>query len=143
MAIAPFLFILIGVNCEFNMVPGLYFYCPLRRKRCTFLPESTDVRIQQYIHQKVSTFVYHYINIPRLLLNWRKFKQRTELRRDAYNQSKKYLEILICFWFQWMSQSNLFVIKVWQFLVLYLTCSYMNFNFTEKMTLSHLLLVHE
>ena len=28
------------------------FYCPLRRKRCTVLPEGKDVYIQQHIHQE-------------------------------------------------------------------------------------------
>ena len=28
------------------------FYCPLIRKRCTLLPERTDVHIWQHIHQK-------------------------------------------------------------------------------------------
>ena len=28
------------------------FYCLLRKKRCTLLPDGTDVRIQQHIHQK-------------------------------------------------------------------------------------------
>ena len=48
----PLLLILVGVYCEFAMVPGVYIYCPLKKKRSNFYPEGTDVHIQQYIHQK-------------------------------------------------------------------------------------------
>ena len=106
---------------------------------CTFTVLSggrsalSFLRAQMYAFS--STFIKRFKPLSIIILIYRGYcwigensNKRTELRRDAYNQSKKYLEILICFWFQWMSQSNLFVIKVWQFLVLYLTCSCMNFN---------------
>ena len=47
-------------------------------------------------------------------------------------------EIPICFWFCLMSLSNLFL-KFGKFLVLYLGCGCMTFNFTTQITLHHLL----
>ena len=52
-AIAPFLFILVDVLFEFNIVPCVYiFIVPSKRERHTILPDGTDVHIQQHIHQK-------------------------------------------------------------------------------------------
>ena len=65
--------------------------------------------------------------MPRLLLNWKKHKQ---LCYGAYNQTRQHFGVLICFWFQWMSLSNLFLIKFWKFLDLYLGCGRMTFDFT-------------
>ena len=48
------LFLSVGVVsvCEFAMVPGVnILLCP-RKKKCTLLPECTDVHIQQHNHQK-------------------------------------------------------------------------------------------
>ena len=28
------------------------FYCPLRKNRCTLIPDGTDIHIKQHIHQK-------------------------------------------------------------------------------------------
>ena len=47
--------ILVGVLClSVNLLwcQECTFCCPLRKKRCTLLPEATDVHIQQQIHQK-------------------------------------------------------------------------------------------
>ena len=58
LAIALFLFISIGVLCEFAMV----FYSPLR-KSWTLLPEGTDIHILQHIYQKDLIFclpLYYY-----------------------------------------------------------------------------------
>ena len=52
LAIAPFLFILVGVLCEFVVVAGVYILLSPQEEEYTILPESTDVHIQQYIHQK-------------------------------------------------------------------------------------------
>ena len=55
LAIAPYLFILVGVLClSVNLLwcQICTFHCPLRNKRCTLLPEITDVHIEQHIHQK-------------------------------------------------------------------------------------------
>ena len=60
--------------------------------------------------------------MPRLLLNWKKPKQGIQLCYGAYNQTKQHFEVPVCFWFQWMSLSNLFLMKFWKFLVLYLGC---------------------
>ena len=42
--IAPFLFILVGVLCEFAMVPGMYILLSPQEE------EGTDVHIQQSIY---------------------------------------------------------------------------------------------
>ena len=55
LAAAPFLFILVGVCClSDNLLwrQVCTFYCPLRKTRCTLLPEGNDVYNQQHIHQK-------------------------------------------------------------------------------------------
>ena len=50
--IAP-LFVSVGIMREFAMVSDMYIYCPLRKKRCTFLPEGTDARyISGYTYLK-------------------------------------------------------------------------------------------
>ena len=48
LATALLLFFLVGVLsfCEFAMVQGFTFYYPLGKKKCTLLPEGTDVSIQ-------------------------------------------------------------------------------------------------
>ena len=48
LAIAPFLFILVGVICEFALVPGVYILLPPQEKEVhyTILLEGTDVQIQ-------------------------------------------------------------------------------------------------
>ena len=57
--IAPFLFMFVGIIFEFAMVPGVYIlYCPLRKKRFSFLSDGTNIRIQHHIHQKDLNFCY-------------------------------------------------------------------------------------
>ena len=54
LATAPFLLILNGVLClSVNLLwcQECTFYCSLRKK-CTLLPEGTDVHTQQYIYRK-------------------------------------------------------------------------------------------
>ena len=54
LAIAPFLFILLGVICEFAIVPGVYILLSLQEEEVhyTILPEGRDVQIQQNIYQR-------------------------------------------------------------------------------------------
>ena len=57
--IAPFLFMFVGIIFEFAMVPGVYIlYCPLRKKRFSFLSDGTNIRIQHHIHQKDLNLCY-------------------------------------------------------------------------------------
>ena len=59
--IAPFLFILVGVLCEFTMVPGVYILLSPPKKEVHYiLPEGTDVRIQEDIHQKDISYLTSY-----------------------------------------------------------------------------------
>ena len=52
LAIAPFLFILAGVLCEFAMVPVVYILLSHQEEEYTIFPMGTDVHIQQHIHQE-------------------------------------------------------------------------------------------
>ena len=52
LSLAAFLFVLVGVLCEFAMVQVCTLYCPIRNKRCTLPTEGTDVQVQHHIHQK-------------------------------------------------------------------------------------------
>ena len=54
LAIAPFLFILVGVVCEFAIVPGVYNLLSPQEEQVhyTILLEGTDVQIQQHIYQR-------------------------------------------------------------------------------------------
>ena len=51
LAIAPFLFILVGVICEFAIVSDAYILLSPQEEEVhyTILPEGTDVQIQQHI----------------------------------------------------------------------------------------------
>ena len=53
LAIVLFFFILFGTLCEFAMVSIAYILLSSQEgEKCSVLPEGTDVRIQQHIHQK-------------------------------------------------------------------------------------------
>ena len=52
LAIAPFLFILAGVLCEFAMVPVVYILLSHQEEEYTVFPMGTDVHIQPHIHQE-------------------------------------------------------------------------------------------
>ena len=54
LAIAPFLFILVGVVCEFAIVPGVYILLSPQEEEVhyTNLLEGTDVQIQQHVYQR-------------------------------------------------------------------------------------------
>ena len=52
LAWAPTSLISDKILCEFTILPDVYIYCPLRKRRCALLPEGTDVHIWQHIHQK-------------------------------------------------------------------------------------------
>ena len=51
LAIAPFLFILVGIICEFAIVIGVYILFSSQEEKVHYkiLPEGTDVKIQQHI----------------------------------------------------------------------------------------------
>ena len=70
---------------------------------------DTGVYIQQPFIKKFQTFVWHRINIPRLLFNWKKHKQGIQLC---------YSNLLLVS----MNVSDLFLIKFWKSLILYLGC---------------------
>ena len=73
LVIAPFLLISVDALCKFTMVPSVNILLfpqeeYVRKKRYT-LPQRAYVHIWQHIHQKDLNLVYHYITMPRLLLN--------------------------------------------------------------------------
>ena len=101
-------FILVGVLVNLLWCSVSTFYCPLRKKRCTLLPEGTE-STHSAVHSSKRTFVCHYITMLRLLLNWKKHKQGIQLCYSTYNQTKQHFKIPICFLFQRMSLRNLFL----------------------------------
>ena len=62
----PFLFVLVGVlylSVNLLWCQVCTFYCPLKKKNYTLLPEGTDVHIQQHIRQKdlnLCLLLYYY-----------------------------------------------------------------------------------
>ena len=76
------------------------------------------MHIQHYIHQKDLNLCLASCYYVKVLLNWKKHKQQIQLCYCVYNETKYHFEIPICFWFQWMSLSNLFLIKFLKFVVL-------------------------
>ena len=114
------------------------FYCPLRKKSYNILPETTDVHIHHHIHQKdLNLCLRSHDSAPRLLM--KKHKQGIQLCYGVYSETKQHFPIWV--WFQWMSLSNLFLrlLNLRKFLVLYLGCGCMAFDFITQMTLSHFL----
>ena len=99
------------------------FKFPLRKKRYTTL-----FFLRALVYKFSSTFIKN-----RVVVEFKK----TQTRNSSV--LLWHFEIPIYFWFQWMSLSNLFLIKLWKFLVMYLSCGCMTFNFTTQMTSSHLL----
>ena len=103
LAIAPCLFILVGVFCEFAMVPVVYILLS---------PQEEEV---------------HYSSCG------------YRCTHSAANSSKDLnlcLTFHICFWFQWMSLSNLFLgtLILRKSLLFYLGCGCVSFNFKTQMT---------
>ena len=78
-AIAPFLFIFVGMICEFAMVPEVYILLSPQEEEVHFLPEGTDVHIH---------VTMHHVTMPKLLLNWKKHKQEIQLFYGAYGEIK-------------------------------------------------------
>ena len=52
LATMPLSFIQLASSVNLLCCQMCTFYCPLRKKRCTLLPEGTDVHIWKHIHQK-------------------------------------------------------------------------------------------
>ena len=108
-----------------------------------FSPQEEEVQYFSWGHRwthsaapfikNIWTFVWNYITLPRLFLNWKKQKQGIQLCYDVYNETKQHFEIPIYFCFL----SNLFLIKFWKFLVLYLRRGCTTFGFTTQMTSNH------
>ena len=124
---------------EFVCERSVHFTIPSGwRGACFFLREQI-YRFSNIFIKKVSTFVRHFIIMARSLLNWKKdTNNEFNCACGASNVTKQHFEIPICFWFQLMSLSNL-LFKFGKFLVWYLGCGCMTFNFTAQITLSHLL----
>ena len=134
MATAPFLFILVGILCEYAMVTR-----QLSEKSCALLAEGTDVCRHSAAHSSRTLKP-----MPSIVLLWQGHcwigkNTNKEFNRvyGTYNLTKQYFNIPICFnECLWAIFS--FGIKFWKFMVLYLGCGCMSFDFTTQMTLSHL-----
>ena len=115
------------------------FYCRLRKKRYTILPEGTYLHIQQHIHQKDLNFCltsYDYSKV---------------IDKLGKNTNKEFNAVVV---FRMRSSStfqfvfgfneclrNLFprLINLRKFLLLYLGCGYMTFDLMTQMSSSHFL----
>ena len=140
MTTAPFLINLVGVLSvsEFAMVPGVYIL---------FSPQDEEVHSSSWGHRYTHSEAHSSKRFKPLPLYYYS-KATVELEKNtnkelscvyvACNLTKKHFEIPICFWFQLMSLSSLFL-KFGKSLVLNLGCDYMTFNFATQMTLRHLL----
>ena len=109
-----FCLFLLALSVNLPLCQVCTFYCPLTKKRFNILPKGTGVDMHQHIHQKDLILCLHHVTMPRLFLNCKKHKQEIQLCYGAYNETKKHFEIPICFWFQWISLRNLFLIKFWK-----------------------------
>ena len=124
LAIAPLLFILVDVLREFAMVPGVYILLS---------PQEEEVHYSSWGHRSTHSAAHsskRFKPLSAIILLWEgscwigKNKQGILLCYSAYNLTKWpkwHFEI----WFQWMSLSNLFLIKFETFHVLYLGCGCM------------------
>ena len=91
------------------------FYCPLRKKRCTFLPEGTDVHIQKHIYEKDLNLFLPLFYYTKVIVELQKHRQRIKLcyAYGAYNLTKQHFEVPICFQLRRVSLSNLFLNNFW------------------------------
>ena len=78
LAAVPFLLILVGVLCEFAMVPDMYIWLT-PKEGALFFPMGHMYKFGTTFIKKIWTFVYHYIFMSRLLLNCEKHKQWIQL----------------------------------------------------------------
>ena len=106
--------------CEFAMVPGVYILLS---------PQEEEVYSsswgQRYIHSAAhSSKRFKPLSTTILLWHvhcWIRKNTNKEFKCVCGTLTELYFEIPICFWFQVMSPSNLFL-KFGKFLVLYLGC---------------------
>ena len=136
LATAPFLLILNGVLClSVNLLwcQECTFYCSLRKK-CTLLPEGTDVHTQQHIYRKNLNLYLPLYYYGKVIVELKKKQQGN----GTCDMTKQLFRIPISFRFQLMSLSNLFL-KFGKFLVLYLDYGCFTFDFITEMTLRRLL----
>ena len=131
LAIAPFLFILVGVFCEVAVVRGV---CIL----CAFRGTLFFLRVQMYTFS--STFIIRFKPLCDTLLLCQGYcwigkntNKKFRCVMAFYNGTKYYFEVPIYLLFQWMSMSkeNLFLTEFWTFLVLCLSCACYNFWFYD------------
>ena len=83
------------------------FYCDPRKKRYTLLPEGTDIQIQQHPHNYRKDLnpclsLYYYGKVIVELEN--NTNKEINYVYGVCNLTKQHFEILICFWFQLMSE---------------------------------------
>ena len=80
LAIAPFLFMSVGVLCKFDIVPDV----PSGRRGALFFLRAQANTFSSTSIKKIQIFFSHYITMARLLLNWKKHEQEIKLCYGAY-----------------------------------------------------------
>ena len=88
LAIAPFLFILVGILYEFAMVPGVYILLSPQEEETSFFLRAQMYTFSSTSLKKIQTFVWHRLTKPKLLMNWKKHKQGIQLCHGVYNETK-------------------------------------------------------
>ena len=145
MSIAPFLFILVGILCEFAMLPGVYIL---------LTPQEEEVNSSTWGHRSTHSEIH----------SWKKFKlflplfyyAKVIVELEKHKQGIKELNcamlmVLVIWWsstskFQFVfgfkeCLSNLFLNNFWKIFgfILELGLYDMTFDFLTQMTWSHLL----
>ena len=120
--IAPFLFMFVGIIFEFAVVPGVYIlYCPLRKKRFSFLSDGTNIRIQHHIHQKDLNLCYIMLLCQSCCWIGKNTNKKFSCVIVLIVRPSSTLKFQFVFGFNECLR-DLFLIKFWKFLVLYLDC---------------------
>ena len=131
LTIAPFLFLLVGAKC-------VHFIVPSGGRGTLFFLSAEMYTFSSMFIKKILTFVWH-MTMPRLLMNWKKHKPGIQLCLVFIMRPRSTFQFV--FGFNEVSVSNLFLrlLHLRKFLVLYLGCGCMAFDFSTQMTSSHFL----
>ena len=135
---APFLFTLVGVLSKYAIwCKVCRFFCSLRKKSYAIPLKGTDVHIQQLIHQKdlnICLPSYYYARVIVQLL-WENTNKKFRYVMLFIMRPSSILRFQFFFFLVSMNVSEqFFLTKFSKFLVLYLVCTCMTFDFTSKIT---------
>ena len=88
LATAPFLFIFVGVICEFAMVPGVYILLSPQEEEIHY-PSSGHKCAHSAAHSpKIFKHLFTSCYYAKVVVNWKKHKQEIQLCYSACNETK-------------------------------------------------------